>query len=153
MCEGVLVQVFWRERERERYFRFRPQGAPSSAFHSLPPVYRRLQSVPEERAVGWLVTFRYSNFPSFSRVLSTTASALWIYLSSRLLPPPQLLRSSLCLVTAPSTPTTGAIPKPETRQLSNVCNLTLSTGGPVIILEHWAGLRAPKWWNGYLFSL
>ena len=34
------------------------------------------QFVPEERAVGCLATFRYLNFPSFSHVFSTAATAL-----------------------------------------------------------------------------
>ena len=61
----------------------------------LPPHFRRCQPftdvsnqfVPEERAVGCLAAFRYLNFPSFSHVLSTSATALWISLSSHLFPP------------------------------------------------------------------
>jgi hypothetical protein len=133
MCKGVLVQVFWRERERSTFVSGRMVPPPPYFCRYQPFTDVSNQCVSEERAVGCLATFRYINFPSFSHVLSTRATAFWISLSSHLSPPPpsprQLLGSSMCLVAARSTPTTGAIPTPETRQLSNVRNLTYSTGG------------------------
>ena len=134
-CTSVLKRERERERERERaserekYFRFRPQGAPSSAFPSLPNVYRRLQSICARRTGGGLPgdfqIFKFSVI--FTYIVYQSHSPLdFSFLS--FIPPPQLLESSLCLDTAPSAPTTGAIPTPETLQLSNVRNLTYSTG-------------------------
>jgi hypothetical protein len=129
-CTSVLEREREREREREKYFRFRPQDAPSSPFPSLPTVYWRLQSVCARRTGGWLPgDFQIFKFPViFTRIVYHSHSPLDSSFLS-FIPPPQLLGSSMCLVTVPSTPTTYAIPTPETLHLSNVRNLTYSTGG------------------------